>query len=191
MKPFNNHSPASFEDKFFLSLLLLVSLAFLWVLSPFYGAVFWAAVLAIVFAPAYARLRKKMQSRNTLAALLTLLLILVLVILPLTLVSAMLVQEAGLVFGRVQPDEMSFSHYLQQLYAVLPEWVHGMLRRFGLSEVSVVQERLVLGLTKASQFLATQALSIGQDTFIFWSVSSSCCTCCFSFCATARTLPDA
>ena len=34
------------EDKTFLLLLLLVSLAFFWVLWPFYGAVFWGAIFA-------------------------------------------------------------------------------------------------------------------------------------------------
>jgi len=36
---------SALEDKAFLLLLLLVSLAFFWVLWPFYGAVFWGAIL--------------------------------------------------------------------------------------------------------------------------------------------------
>lgn len=167
MKPSPSNTPASFEDKFFLSLLLLVSAAFLWLLSPFYGAVFWAAVLAILFYSVYARLFKAMPARCNSAALLTVLLILLLVILPLTLVSAMLVQEAGLVFGRLQTEEVSFTRYVQQIYAVLPDWALGLLSRFGLSDIAVVQEKLASGLTKASQFLATQALSVGQNTFEF------------------------
>ena len=167
MKLPHPETPTSFEDKFFLSLLLLVSAAFLWLLSPFYGAVFWAAVLAILFYSVYARLLRVMPARHNSAALLTVLMILVMVILPLTLVSAMLVQEAGLVFGRLQTEELSFTRYLQQIYAALPEWARGLLGRFGLSDIAVVQDRLATGLSRASQFLATQALNIGQNTFEF------------------------
>jgi predicted PurR-regulated permease PerM len=167
MKLPDSNTPASFEDKFFLSLLLVVSVAFLWLLSPFYGAVFWAAVMAILFYSVFARLHKAMPARNNSAALLTVLLILLLVILPLSLVGALLVQEASLVFGRLQTEEVSFTRYVQQVYAVLPDWALGLLSRFGLSDIAVVQEKLASNLTKASQFLATQALSVGQNTFEF------------------------
>ena len=75
------------EDKFFVYLLVAVSLAFLWVLWPFYGAVFWGAVFAIVFNSLFVRLLRKMPMRRTLASLLTLSIILVLVILPVGLIS--------------------------------------------------------------------------------------------------------
>ncbi len=167
MKQLPSAQPGSFESKFFLWLLVAVSLAFLWVLSPFYGAVFWGAVFAIVFAPLHARLLKTMPLRHTLAAVLALLFILLLVIFPLSLVSALLVQEAGLVFQRMQSGEMSFSLYFQQIYDALPIWVSGLLTRFGLTDMGLVQERITRSLTQGSQFFATQALSIGQNTFEF------------------------
>ena len=39
------------QHKAFLLLLALVTVAFFWLLLPFYGAVFWAVILAIVFQP--------------------------------------------------------------------------------------------------------------------------------------------
>ena len=39
------------EYKFFLLLLILVTLGFCWILLPFHGAVFWAVSLAILFRP--------------------------------------------------------------------------------------------------------------------------------------------
>ena len=41
----------SLEDNILLLLVIAASLAFAWILWPFFGAVLWAAVLAIVFAP--------------------------------------------------------------------------------------------------------------------------------------------
>ncbi|MDP1565632.1 MAG: AI-2E family transporter, partial [Polaromonas sp.] len=77
---------SSLENRFFLLLLLLVSLAFVWVLWPFYGAVFWGAIFALMFTPLFVRLLKAMPGRRTLAALATLTIILVAVILPLGLI---------------------------------------------------------------------------------------------------------
>jgi predicted PurR-regulated permease PerM len=39
------------EDHTLIVLLIAVSVAFGWILWPFYGAILWATVLAIVFAP--------------------------------------------------------------------------------------------------------------------------------------------
>jgi predicted PurR-regulated permease PerM len=39
------------EDQSFLLLLLAVTLAFAWILQPFYGAILWAIVAAVIFAP--------------------------------------------------------------------------------------------------------------------------------------------
>ena len=40
---------STLEDKTFISLVIAISLAFAWILWPFYGAVLWGTVLAIVF----------------------------------------------------------------------------------------------------------------------------------------------
>ncbi|MEO8013629.1 AI-2E family transporter [Polaromonas sp.] len=156
------------EDRFFLLLLALVSLAFLWVLWPYYGAVFWGSVLAILFNALFIRLLRKMPQKRTLAALLTLSIILVLVILPVGLISALLTQEAANMYQRVQSGELSFSRYFQQIYNALPSWVSQILDRSGLDNLGLIQERVTSSLTQGSQFIATQALSIGQNAFDFF-----------------------
>ncbi|MDB5744286.1 MAG: hypothetical protein JWR68_2601 [Polaromonas sp.] len=158
---------AALEDKSFLLLLIIVSLAFFWVLWPFYGAVFWGAVFALMFSPLYLRFLKKMPKKPTVAALLTVSVILVLVILPVGLISILLTQEVAAVYARVQSGEFSFSRYFQQVYNALPAWITGVLDRSGLSTIGLIQERVSASLTKASQFIATQALSIGQNAFDF------------------------
>jgi predicted PurR-regulated permease PerM len=59
-------------------LVIAVSLAFAWILGPYYGSVLWAAVLAIVFAQPYQRLLRSMRQKRTLAALAAVLIILIL-----------------------------------------------------------------------------------------------------------------
>lgn len=155
------------QDKAFVLLLVAVTAAFVLILWPFFAAVFWAAVLAILFAPLYRRLARSMHDRCTLAALTTVLIILVIVILPLVLISGLLVQEGIALYARVKSGELNFAQYLQQMMGALPTWVVGLLDRFGLGDFASVQQRLSAGMTKSAQFLGTYALSVGQNTFDF------------------------
>ena len=157
----------TFENKVFIFLLVAVTLAFVWVLWPFYGAVFWGAIFAMMFRPLFLRLLKTMPNRRTLAALGTLAIILVVVILPLGLIVASLVQEASLLYSRIQSGDFNPATYFQQIYSALPPWALGLLDRFGLGSQGLILERLAASLSKGSQFLATQAVNIGQNTFDF------------------------
>jgi predicted PurR-regulated permease PerM len=158
----------AFEDRALLFLVVAVSLAFGWILWPFYGAILWAIVGAIVFAPLYRRLSQSMRERRSLAAIAVVLLIVVIVILPLTLIGASLAQEAAGVYGRVQSGELDIVRFFQQMLDALPQWVINLLDRFGLGSLAGMQDKLSAGLLKGSQFLAAQALNIGQSTFDFF-----------------------
>ena len=167
MKSSNSaHSPA-LEDRAFLLLLIASSLAFAWILRPFYGAVLWGIILAIMFTPLYRRLSRRLHQRRTLAALLTLLIILVLVILPLTLLTALLVQEGVSTYERITSGELNMGRYFQQVFDALPSWVTNLLDRVGLTSLGRVQARLSAGLTKSLEFLAGQALNLGQNALNF------------------------
>ena len=167
MKAPSSAKRRAFEDKTFLLLLIAISLAFGWLLSPFYEAVFWGMVLAILFTPLFRRISRSMRQKRTLAALATVMIILVVVILPLALITALLLQEGASVFARIQSRELSFGGYLQRLFAALPAWLTDLLARFGLTNVDVMQEKLVASLTTGSKFIAGQAFNIGQNTFDF------------------------
>ena len=155
------------EDKTFLWLVVAVSLAFAWILWPFSGAVLWATVLAIVFAPLFRKVAKSMRKKRTLAALTTVMIILLIVILPLTLVTMLLIQEGFSVYSRIQSGELNIGSYFQQIFGALPAWLVDLLDRFGFTNFGVMQERLSSSLLKGSQFVAAQAFNIGQNTFDF------------------------
>jgi predicted PurR-regulated permease PerM len=158
----------TFEDRALLVLIVAVSLAFGWILWPFYGAILWGIVGAIVFAPLYRRLSRAMGERRSLAAIAMVLLIIMIVIMPLTLIGASLAQEASGVYGRVQSGELDIVRLFQQMLDALPAWVIKLLDRVGLGSLAGMQDKLSAGLLKGSQFLATQALNIGQSTFDFF-----------------------
>jgi len=155
------------EHQGFLLLLAAITLAFAWVLYPFYGAVLWALVVAVLFAPVYRRLLQSMPGRPSLAAAITVLIIIAMVILPLTMVAASLAQEASGLFAKIQSGEYNFGSYLQRIFDALPAWATGLIERFNLTDLSKLREKLTSGLMTGGQILAPQALSIGMNTFEF------------------------
>jgi predicted PurR-regulated permease PerM len=155
------------EHQGFLLLLTAVTLAFAWVLYPFYGAVLWAVVVAVLFAPVYRRLLQSMPDRPGLAAALTVLIIIAIVILPLVMIAASLVQEASGLFAKIQSGEYDFGSYVQRILDALPAWATGLIERIKLTNFSALPESFTSSLMKGGQALAPQALSIGMNTFEF------------------------
>jgi predicted PurR-regulated permease PerM len=159
--------PALFQNRVFLILLTLVTLAFGAILWQFHGAVFWGVVLAILFTPFHRKLLRRMPGSPNLAALATLGLCLVIVILPMTLISLSLVQEATGIYERLKSGQLNFGQYLQQILAAMPAWAAGLLDRFNLTTLGDLQQKLSSVAVQTSQFFATKALSIGQNTLEF------------------------
>jgi predicted PurR-regulated permease PerM len=158
-------SPA-LEHKTLLWLVVVFTVAFAWVLWPIAGAVMWALFLAIVFWPMHARC-KRLVRRPSLAALLTLMSVVVIVILPLTLVSVSVVQEASVLFQNIKSGQLQPGQYLQQVLDALPAWARAILQRFGLSDIPALGRELGALLSRSSQFLTSTVLGFGQNTLNF------------------------
>jgi predicted PurR-regulated permease PerM len=155
------------QHKVFLLLLIAVSVAFGTILLPFYGAVFWACVLAIMFTPFYRRLLVIMPRRENLAAFATLLLCLVIVILPVTFITASLLQEGQAFYQKISSGELKFGKYFHQAISVLPAWIVTFLDGAGLAKFSEAKDTLSNGAAQESQLIAVEGLKIGQNTFEF------------------------
>ncbi len=167
MDRINEPAAVASKNRALLPLLVLVTLALVCILLPFYGAIMWGAIIALLFAPVYRRLRLRLKGRSTQAALLTLLLVLVILILPFAVLTAALAQEAAQVYQRLQSGELNPSQYFRGVFNALPDWLTALLDRVGLVDFAALQRRLSAALAQGSQFLATQALGIGQFTFEF------------------------
>ncbi|KRB04629.1 MULTISPECIES: AI-2E family transporter [Pseudomonas] len=155
------------QDKSLTVLLVLVSAAFIWILLPFYGAVFWAVILSIVFAPLQSRLQLKFGWQRNLTTLCTLSICLVIAILPVIIISTLLVQEGAVLYKRVESGELDIAGYVSQLKHSLPPYFQYLLDRFGLGELSGLREKIVKSAMTGGQVLASQAFSFGQGTFEF------------------------
>jgi predicted PurR-regulated permease PerM len=159
--------PTLSEKRTLLLLLVFVSAAMVWILLPFYGTILWGSIVALLFAPLHRWLLPRLRQRRTPAALLTLLVVLVMVVLPLALIAAALAREATGVYEQLQSGELSATRYFRGVFDALPDWVTTWLDRFGVVDFNTLQKRLTDALARGSQFIATQALGIGQITFEF------------------------
>ena len=155
---------APLQRKFFLLLLALVTVSLLAILLPYYGAIFWGGILALLFAPMNRRLLARWPKRRNLTSLFTLTVILLLVILPVALISSALIQQAAAFWGRVQSGEFDLVGYLDQIISLLPDFVRSHLEELGLFTLEDVQKRLADSASQIGQYLAPQALNLGQTT---------------------------
>lgn len=158
---------STLEQKVFLALLLVVSIAFGWILLPFYGAVFWAVILAIIFAPVQRRLYNRVGHRQNLAALITLSICLLVAVLPVIFITGMLVQEGSTLYEQIESGELDIGSFVSGVKDLLPPALQTQLQRFGFDDWEQIRERLSSGALQGSQFLATKAFSFGQGTFQF------------------------
>ncbi|OHV75400.1 AI-2E family transporter [Ensifer sp. LCM 4579] len=153
------------KDKTFIWLTAAVSLAFAWMLWPFSGAILWATVLAVLFAPVNRGILKSIPGRRNLAALFTLVIILVMVILPFLLISNLVFREAASVYKSIAAGRIAADIDVQTLGEMLPDWLKGLVDRIELPDAAALRARLLNALAESGQFLAGQAINIGQSTF--------------------------
>jgi predicted PurR-regulated permease PerM len=155
------------QHQAFLILLIAVTLSFGWIMLPFYGAIFWALVLAILCAPLQRGFLKLTRQHTNLAVFLSLLLVLVAVLFPLFLIGGSLLREGALFYAKLRSGQIDFGIYFQQILAALPSWVVNLLSRFGVDDMATLKSALSTAASHASQLIASKLLNIGQITAQF------------------------
>jgi len=160
--------PQQKENGVLAVMLVVVSVAFGWILWPFFGAILWGLLLSIIFTPMYQGLLSLMPRWRNVAASATVLLIAILVVLPLTVVAAALVQEVSGLFARLQSGELDVRRSISELRSSLPEWLMNLVTQLESTRLADVAERFSTALMQGGQFIAGQILSIGQATLNFF-----------------------
>lgn len=149
----------------FLVILIVISAAFALILLPFFTAILWAVISAILFAPVYDRLCVRMPTHRNSAAMLTLLLIVGVVILPAALLTVALVGEATTVYARIQSGDINLVHFIETLRGALPGWATEALARLGIDNVAAARDMFGSDAAEAIRAVLSQALQVGQSLF--------------------------
>ena len=153
---------------FLVALVAVATLAFLWLVAPYSGAILWAVIAAVLFAPLNTRLLGAMPRRRNGAALVTLLVIIMVVVVPAMLLAAALLREATAVYVRISTGEIDPGRLFVEAQGQLPGWARSWLVDVGLGDVSGVRTKLGQGVASSFQTVAGQVLSIGQGTVGFF-----------------------
>lgn len=150
------------EDGGFLALLLLITLAFAWLVLPFFGSIIWGVIVAILFRPIFLRLESWLGGRSNLAAALCILLILALVILPAIVLGLSLVSEAASLYTQLQSGQIDLAEMFDNVRKSLPRWADDMIVSAGWTDLEAARRMVGSSLSSVLENIAGQALGFGQ-----------------------------
>ena len=150
------------EDGGFLVLLLVITVLFAWLILPFFGAIVWGVIVAILFRPIYVRLEKALGGRPNSAAALCILLIIALVVVPALLLGFSLVQEAANLYLQLQSGEIDPAKMIGRVRDSLPNWADQMIVSSGWTDLDRARSMVGSSLSSVLQKIASRALWFGQ-----------------------------
>lgn len=153
------------EMRTFILFLLLASLGFIWLLQPFFGPIFWACAIAIIFYPLQQRLLKHFPNKRNSTAITTLLVCIVIVVLPVIFIASSAINEGVGVYQKLEKGEINPAQYVEKLERAFPI-VEESLDSLGI-ELHSLKENIADAALVSGKFLAKHTLSIGQNAFSF------------------------
>lgn len=149
----------------FWMMLLAISAAFFGMIGPFLMALFWAAMLAMIFSRPYRLLRLRLKGKENLAAFITTIFIVLLVVLPGFFIVLALVNESVGVYEKINSGEWDLTGIVDYIQTETPR-LESLLR-----EVGMTPERLKADLANfavnAARTVADRLLSYTQNAIAF------------------------
>ena len=155
----------SLENRSFLLLVALVTLAFAWTLGGFLLPVFWAVVLAVLFTPLFRWFERRLRGHSSSAALLTLLTVLVAVVAPLVALGALVTQEAVGVYESVSSGAIDLTQPVATVERLVPQLVV-RAEELGV-DFDQLRGNIARSALAVSQGIATRLLDVGQGALHF------------------------
>lgn len=153
------------ETRTFLLFLFIVTIGFLLMLKPFFGAIFWACALAVIFYPLQQKLLHRWPGRRNLAALTTLVLCIFAVILPMIIVVSSVLNEGLDIYDKLQSGEINMGQYMERIQNASPK-LQGLLHRLGVNLESLKSDAINTAMA-GGKFLAQHTFTIGENAFEF------------------------
>jgi len=155
------------EDVGFAALVVIITLATAYLLAPYFGAVLWGVVAAIMFQPLTAKLATRLNGRKNLATSIVLFGLIALFVVPTILLGISLANEATAIYGKIASGQIDLNHIFQQLQNALPTRVRGFVAEYGLDDFDNIRRQFGSSITSGLQTVAGRALSLGQGALSF------------------------
>lgn len=155
------------EDGGFVALVIIISFAFAYLLAPYFGAVLWGMVAAIMFHPLTARVSRKLGGRTNLATSLVLLGLIAVFVVPTILLGIALVNEATSLYGQITSGQINIAKMIHDLEAALPHSVRRFVAQYSLTDFDKVRTEFGSSITSGLQTVAGRLLTVGQGALSF------------------------
>lgn len=160
-------SRQSVQNISFVALVIAISAAFVWLLLPYFSAILWAVILAILFNPLQRRLTVWLGGRRSLAAVVSVLACICVVVIPATLIIASLSMEVATMYRRLRDSDYSLADMLAQVQSWLPDFANNALDSMGLGNLQDIQDSIISAISATAQAIASGAFGVGQGTVQF------------------------
>lgn len=155
------------EEGGFLAVVLIVTLLFGWLIAPFFGAILWSLVAAILFEPMTRKLTARLGNHRNTAALLMLLALLALFIIPALLIGRALVDEAASLYLRIREGHIDVGRMANDLRMALPARARVLVDQYATTDLESLRRMFGSSIASGLQDIASRALIFGQGALAF------------------------
>jgi predicted PurR-regulated permease PerM len=146
----------------FLTFVLLVTVSFFCLIKDFLLACFWAIILAVVFYPAYQRVKQYFKNSEKLPLFLTMLMIILVFVIPFLTLTLMITEESTDYYQKIQSGEINPQLYFQDTLAlVLPKF--NKLSHIQAISVEQISASAGIAFTQAVKYIAQQVPTLTQN----------------------------
>jgi len=152
------------ESLSFLTLVLITTAVFAWMIHPFFAPLFWAATCAVLFQRIHIGLLGICRHRRAPAALLATVTLVVFVVLPLALVLAAIAHQGLLLYEAIATGQIKVQAPIDLIERLLPSTTR-FLKRYGVNidQLRGSVQDVAAGLTHS---IATHALAAGRNALL-------------------------
>ncbi len=158
-------STETLEQRAFVLALALVTIAFFWLLKPFFAPILWAVIIAVLFHPVQVWLESKWGERPNLTALATLLACVLLVILPVLFLLTSFIQQGIALAQRITAGEIQPGQMIDEVRAAFPA-LQALIERLDI-DIATIRQNAARAAATVSQFVINNAVAAGIGTANF------------------------
>ncbi|CAA9892726.1 conserved membrane hypothetical protein [Candidatus Methylobacter favarea] len=106
----------------FPAFVVLVTMAFFWLIKDYLLACFWAIILAVIFDPAYQRFKQYFKNSEKLPLFLTMLVIILVFVIPFLTITLRITEESAEYYKKIESGEINPQLYFQNILSFLPKF---------------------------------------------------------------------
>ncbi len=147
----------------FFAALILVSVAFLYILKPFVYPILWAAIIAGMFYPVYKKIKSKINHASF-SSLITILVVFIIIIIPVAILSSLVLKESLNIYTSLTNNQGSIVNTTKNVV----NWVQNnpITDKLNIDEQAVTAKLTEIAQT-VTNFIFTAAKNLTQNSLTF------------------------